>query len=100
MELIHSTDDILAVARRLLARGILFYRYEFHSADFGSWIVVAGIERDSYQFRWEGRTITLTISQCVVVNEWREWQPIHALNLQHPEAVSMIEIFLRERFPG
>ena len=95
---IEHTEDVLAVARRLLARGVTVFAHECSSVHFGSWSVVAGIERERFQFRWDGRTLAFTISQGILAEGRREWEPIRTLNLQHPEAVSGMETFLHDRF--
>jgi hypothetical protein len=95
---IQHTEDILAVARRLLPRDIIVYVHECRSTHFGSWLVVAGRELERFQFRWDGRTLSLTISHCPLVDGRREWEPIHTLNVRHPEAVSAMETFLHEHF--
>ena len=96
--IIQHTEEVLAVARRLLPRGITVYAHECSSVHFGSWSVVAGIERERFQFRWDGRALALTISQTVLVEGHREWEPIHTFNVRHPEAVTGMETFLHEHF--
>ena len=95
---IQHTEDVLAAARRLVSHGITIYAHECSSVHFGNWSVVAGIEREGFQFRWDGRALALTISQGVVVKERRGWEPIHTLNVRHQEAVSAMETFLHEHF--
>ena len=95
---IARTEDVLAVARRLLPLGISVYAHECSCVHFGSWSVVAGIEHERFQFRWDGRTSTFVISRGVLADGKRVWDPVRTLNLLHPEAISGTEAFLRERF--
>ena len=95
---IQHTEDVLAVARRLLSRGIIVYAHECSSVHFSRWLVVAGTDRERFQFVWDGRALALTISQSVLVEGRRVWEPIHTLNVRHPEAVSVMETFLHEHF--
>ena len=95
---IQHTEDILAVARRLTSRDVTVYAHECSSVHFGSWLLVAGREHERFQFRWDGRALSLTVSQSVLVDGCRGWQPIHTLNVRHPEAVSAMETFLHEHF--
>lgn len=95
---IRYTEEVLAVARRLLSRGVTVHAHECSSVHFGSWSVVAGVEQERFQFCWDGRTLVLTISQSVRLQGRRDWEPLHTLNVRHPEAVSMMEMFLLERF--
>jgi hypothetical protein len=95
---IQHTEDILAVARRLLSRGVILYVYECNAMLFGSWLVVAGRKHERFQFCWDGRALSLTISRSVRVDLQRQWEPIHNLNVRHPEAISAMEAFLNEQF--
>ena len=65
---------------------------------FGTWMVVAGVEQERFQFHWDGRTLALTISQSLLIEGRVEWSPIYSLNAQHPEAMATMEQFLYEKF--
>jgi hypothetical protein len=95
---IQHTEDIVAVARRLLSRNITVYAHECSNVHFGRWLVVTGRDLERFQFDWDGRTFTLTISQSALVEGRREWKPFHTLNVRHTQAVSAIETFLHEHF--
>jgi hypothetical protein len=93
--ILHS-EKFLGLARRLSEFGVSFYGHDYSAR--GAWSVVAGTERDRFQFRWQGRELQFTISKGIISESGRDWQMIRTLNLRYPEAVSAMEIFLHETF--
>ncbi len=95
---IRYTEELLAVARRLSECAVEVYASECNVITFGAWRLVAGRAAEGYQFMWDGRSRTFIISKAVLIDGRKGWEPVRTLNLDHPEAISAMEIFLKQTF--
>ena len=68
---------VQSLSARLASRSIAIYEYQVHLLAFGSFTLQSGDRHRRWQFIWDGKDGTITVSTAAVsdsgnVPEWRE----------------------------
>src|SRR5439155_6479706 len=53
-----------ALAQQLAGRGVAIYEHHWDFLAFGSWTIVAGSRHRRFEFSWDGREFSISVSQC------------------------------------
>jgi hypothetical protein len=57
-------QQVFSLARQLSDIGVAIYEHHWDSLTFGSWTIVAGSRHRRFEFSWDGREFSVSVSQC------------------------------------
>ena len=57
-------QQVFALAQQLSGLGVAIYEHHWDFLTFGSWTIVAGSRHRRFEFCWDGREFSISVSQC------------------------------------
>jgi len=61
---IEHFQQICSLARQLSDIGVAIYEHHWDFLAFGSWTIEAGSRHRRFEFSWDGREFSISVSQC------------------------------------